>query len=196
MTKVLAIVSHPDDEILGVGGTLLRHKAAGDEVSAVILYECSARGPEQRDHAVEAMRRLGFVVILPDPDIDLEMTVAAHGTGIVYMHSRADLHHEHQEAVERTLVACRPQSGVRALYAFETPSATDWSGVDFRPQRYVDITDTLEQKLHAMGAYTSELREIPHPRSISALRMRAAYWGQRAGVAYAEPFEVIREVWS
>ena len=193
MTRVLCVASHPDDEILGVGGTLLRHKAAGDHVVAVLTHRCR---DESDAESQEAERRMGIRYDrLYRTGFRVEDAIALHRPDIVYIHSRADLHHDHQDALQRALVACRPQSGVRAIYAFETPSATDWSGVVFDPRRFVDISETLEDKLEAMEAYASELREHPHPRSIDALATRADYWGQRAGVGWAEAFEVIRETW-
>jgi hypothetical protein len=62
------------------------------------------------------------------------------------------------------------------------------------PNVYIDITAYLEKKLNAMSAYPSELRSFPHPRSLEALRIRAAYWGSLIGVAAAEPFLLVREI--
>jgi LmbE family N-acetylglucosaminyl deacetylase len=190
--KVLCVAAHPDDEVLGVGGTLLKHRDAGDEVSVILLHECRDESDLESD---EAERRMGVTYHrLYRTGFTFEALVAGLKPDIVYTHSRADLHHDHQDALYRTLVACRPQSGVRAIYSFETPSATDWSGVPFTPQRFVDISrGELDGKLYAMEAYDSELRYTPHPRSLAALSERAGYWGQRVGVDYAEAFEVIRE---
>lgn len=195
MSRVLCFAAHPDDEVLGVGGTLLRHMAAGDDVHVYIARECR---PDGLDEAVEAQIRMGIVYTMPDPDLGLggvDGFVEAFRPDIVYTHSLADLHADHRALHERVMVACRPSSGVKAIYAFETPSATDWGLVPFTPQRYVDISDTLEQKLHAMSAYSSELREYPHPRNLKSLTIRAQYWGQRSGLGAAEAFEVIRECW-
>ena len=186
--RVLCIAAHPDDEILGVGGTLLRHKNAGDEVNVALCYPCRV-GSEEIDEAAVRMN-LTYRAYVED----IDALVAEVQPTIVYTHSAADLHSDHRALLERVMVACRPQSGVRSLYCFETPSATDW-GRPFIPQRFVDITATLEEKDYAMEAYESELRDYPHPRNIDSLDNRAAYWGQRIGVDYAEAFEVIRECW-
>lgn len=189
--RVLCIAAHPDDELLGVGGTLLRHKAQGDDVRIWLTHECR---PESTAEATEAARRMGVTYDWVD-DIDAMVREAAPDT--VYTHSLADLHEHHRELHERVVVACRPYSApsVRALYAFETPSATDWGLAPFRPTRFVDISTTLRDKLWAMAAYASELRDYPHPRNGKSLRSRASTWGQHAGFAYAEAFEVIRERW-
>jgi LmbE family N-acetylglucosaminyl deacetylase len=67
-------------------------------------------------------------------------------------------------------------------------------GTDFRPNLFVDVTDTLEAKIAAMECYATELRDYPHPRSSQALMEHAAYWGSRIGRLAAEPFVVLREV--
>jgi LmbE family N-acetylglucosaminyl deacetylase len=188
--RVLAIVSHPDDEVLGVGGTLLKHKAAGDEVTVVLTHFCR---DTSHDESQVAQQRMGVRYDrLYRTEFTVEDAVGLHRPDIVYTHSAADLHHDHLETLQRAVVACRPQSGVRYLYAFETPSATDWSGRLFDPRHFVDISSTIEDKLHAMEAYASELRPQPHPRNVDALAARAEYWGQRSGLLWAEAFEVIR----
>jgi LmbE family N-acetylglucosaminyl deacetylase len=199
VVRVAAIVAHPDDEILGVGGTLLRHKDAGDKVNVVVAYECR---PESTQASFEAEHRLGIPYHrLPmfehEPLVvsTVEEEVMTWRPDIVYTHSLADLHHEHRELHERVMVACRPQSGVKVIYAFETPSATDWGLRPFVPQRFVDVTLQMHRKLNAMEAYASELRDELHPRNLDSLATRAQYWGQRVGRGYAEAFEVIRECW-
>jgi LmbE family N-acetylglucosaminyl deacetylase len=179
------VACHPDDEVLGVGGTLLRHLDAGDDVTVLLDRECR---PESTAESVEASLRMGIPYQWGLPPVEAD---------VVYTHSLADLHADHRDLHERVLVACRPSAApsVKAIYAFETPSATDWGMTPFRPTRFVDVTTTLARKLHAMEAYRSELREHPHPRNALSLADRAGYWGQVAGFASAEAFEVIRERW-
>ena len=193
MRRVLAICSHPDDEVLGVGGTLLRHTTAGHIVKVVLTHFCR-HGSESESREAERVMGIGYARLW-ESGRSVKDVVAEHAPDVVYTHSRADLHHEHHEALERALVACRPQSGVRSLYMFETQSATDWSGRVFDPRHYVAVNATIEQKMEAWGKYVSEHRTMPHPRDEDSLYHRALYWGQRAGVTYAEAFEVIRECW-
>jgi LmbE family N-acetylglucosaminyl deacetylase len=101
---------------------------------------------------------------------------------------------------EAVMVACRPVSAAapRRLYCFETPSSTEWSPPDlalqFLPNTFVDVAATLERKLQAMACYASEVRPHPHPRALESLRARAAVWGQHAGLAFAEPFCLVRGI--
>jgi LmbE family N-acetylglucosaminyl deacetylase len=193
MKRVLCIAAHPDDEVLGVGGTLLKHKAQGDLVWVVLAHRCRT---ESELESREAEKQMGIAYErLWETGRSIEDAVSDYMPDIVYTHSAADLHQDHQDVHSRALVACRPQSGVRGLYAFETPSATDWSGRDFLPRLFTDIDETIEHKMEAWRAYVSEARPLPHPRGEDSLYHRALFWGQRAGVDYAEAFEVIRECW-
>jgi len=218
--KVVALAAHPDDELLGLGGTLARHADAGDEVVAVIASEgASSRYAAGADSTLMASARAAARVLglrdvrflgLPDQRLDeppiLEIIRPIEGAlrelapDIVYVHHWGDLNRDHRVVHEATLVACRPVGDAypRAVYCFETPSSSEWAAPDpqscFAPNRFVDVTATIERKLEAMRCYETELRPAPHPRSIDALRTRAAYWGQTVGLAFAEPFVTLREV--
>ena len=64
----------------------------------------------------------------------------------------------------------------------------------FRPNVFVDISATLETRVHAMALYESEARPFPHPRSAEALRAIARRWGSVVGVEAAEAFELVRAI--
>jgi LmbE family N-acetylglucosaminyl deacetylase len=101
------------------------------------------------------------------------------------------------------MVATRPQAGssVRRVGVFEIPSSTDWAppvlGSVFTPNLFVDVSDTLDIKLAAMGAYTdahvNEMRAYPHPRSVEGLTAYARRHGAVSGMLAAEPFMLLRE---
>lgn len=218
--KVMAIAAHPDDEMLGLGGTLARHAEAGDEVHAIVLSEgASARYEEGAKNVLQdAGRRaagiLGLSSIrflgLPDQRLDtvplLEVTQAVEGAmndvapSIVYTHHWGDVNRDHRVVCDAVMVAARPigEAFPRRVYCFETPSSTEWSAPDptsaFVPNHFVEITSTMEKKLLAMACYDTELRATPHPRSLEALRARAAYWGQIVTRPYAEAFVLARSV--
>ena len=86
-------------------------------------------------------------------------------------------------------------SMVKEIYTFETPSATEWNFPyyknNFSPNLFVDVADTLQNKLDAACCYDTEIRTAPHPRSPDSLRAIAARWGSVAGFNYAEAFEQI-----
>lgn len=116
---------------------------------------------------------------------------------IVYTHHGGDLNIDHRKTYEAVLTATRPINidCVKEIFCFETLSSTEWNFEycnGFRPNYFVDITKTLDDKLNAMKYYKSELREFPHPRSLENLEASAKKWGSVVGVKYAEAFEVVR----
>jgi N-acetylglucosamine malate deacetylase 1 len=218
--RILVVAAHPDDELLGPGGTILRHLADGDEVS--ILVACT--GTNLRYEAPEADRLtaiarevatgMGAAIEfgeLPDQGLDLrsltevaaviEARIAAVDPQVVYVHHWGDINRDHRILCEATLVAARPYAapGVRAIRCFETPSSTEWGSAaglpPFTPNLFVDIDAVLAAKLEAFAAYESEVRPWPHPRSLRALEGRARHWGSVSGSAAAEAFAVAREHW-
>lgn len=220
MSRVLVVGAHPDDEILGVGGTLAQHVRDGDEVHAVVVADGATsryRGDMVSvlaDSAARAAKVLGLASLrmegLPDQRLDalplvevtqtIEAIVDEVRPRFVYTHFPGDVNADHGVVAKATWVASRPYVApyLHRFAVFETPSSTEWAwptdGTGFTPCLFVDITATLEQKLAAMDCYESELRPYPHPRSDQALRERAAGWGSKVGRAAVEAFQVLREV--
>ena len=224
--NVLIVAAHPDDEVLGCGGTILGLGRAGHRVSLVILGEgLTARGAAREGAApaaladlracsTEAARVLGAHEVthhgLPDNRFDtlplleivklVEAEIARVRPRAVYTHHGGDLNVDHAVVHRAVLTATRPVpgQGVRELYAFETPSSTEWAftaaPAPFRPNVFVDIGRDLEGKLGALACYPSEVREFPHPRSAEGLRAIARRWGTVAGCAAAEAFELVRHL--
>jgi LmbE family N-acetylglucosaminyl deacetylase len=118
----------------------------------------------------------------------------------VYTHHSGDLNVDHELTFRAVLTATRPMPGtsVRDLYTFEVPSSTDWAfqrfDPPFRPNVFVDVTQTLQSKLEAMAIYEGEIRPFPHPRSTEALIANARRWGSVVGLAAVEAFELVRSV--
>jgi LmbE family N-acetylglucosaminyl deacetylase len=218
--NVLVVAAHPDDEILGVGGTIARHVAAGDRVDVVICAEgLTSRGPtdsaemeELRRCAANAAGMLGAraprFLGFPDNRMDsltlldvvkpLEAFVAELDPAVVYTHNPSDRNVDHGVVFNAVATACRPMpnSHLRAIYCFETPSSTEWGEPDgFAPTHFVDISDTLEPKLAALKCYESEMRPFPHPRSYDGVRHLAHWRGASAGFAAAEAFAPWRTRW-
>lgn len=119
---------------------------------------------------------------------------------IIFTHHGGDLNIDHCIVHRAVLTATRPLVGapVRQIYAFEVASSTEWTFQQltplFRPNVFIDISATIEDKIRAMEKYEGEVRVFPHPRSLEALRAIARRWGSVAGVEYAEAFELIRWV--
>jgi LmbE family N-acetylglucosaminyl deacetylase len=225
-SRVLVIAAHPDDEVLGCGGTIARLAREGHQVYVSILGEGITSRYSERDQAGQSkVRRLRdccrevaqllgvkdlFMYDLPDNRFDtvplldvvkiIEGLVEKTSPHVVYMHHGGDLNVDHSVVYRATLVATRPMPGVpvRAVYAYEVPSSTEWSfqrlSPVFKPNVYMDIGDTLELKISAMKMYEGEVRPYPHPRSPEVLRTIAHRWGSVVGLEAVEAFESVREI--
>lgn len=215
----LVVVSHPDDEVLGIGGSGAKLVQMGEIVQPVIL--CGEAGertmrPEIKElysDMMEANIALGFAVpILGDfPNIRMntvdhidivkfvEQQILQFQPSRIFTHHPGDLNDDHIQTAKACLAASRlfqRRSDLRpieAVYFMEVLSATDWSfpGVSniFAPDTYVDINETLEFKLLALSKYRNVMRPAPHPRSQHVLRGHAAYRGGQSGYQYAEAFQ-------
>lgn len=219
--RVLVVSAHPDDEILGPGGTIIRHAEAGDDLT-ILLACCGTNlryAGQQADDLHDIARKVRVAIgakevlfgDLPDQGLDtlahtevvsrIEEAISRHDPQIVYTHFWGDINRDHRILSEAVMVATRPYAapGVHAVRCFETPSSTEWgppAGLPpFNPTRFVDITGALRRKLDAFEQYRSEVRDYPHPRSRQALEARARYWGSVAGMEAAEAFVVARETW-
>lgn len=219
---ILVAVAHPDDELLGVGGTILKHAKEGDVVSVLILGDgelaretgTEKSVKERADQAMQAGKKLGvanvFLEKLPDNQFDslpllsivkiVEKYVNKVQPSIMYTHHWADLNVDHKLTFQAVLTACRPQPGfcVKKILAFETPSSTEWEkkrgDTVFTPTEYNNITDYIEKKIDALKMYEKEMRGYPHPRSFEGMRVLAKYRGMSAGYEYAEAFEIVRNL--
>jgi LmbE family N-acetylglucosaminyl deacetylase len=210
---VLVIAAHPDDELLGCGGTLALHAQAGDPVTVVVACEGESLryGPEgvgQKGHMERAAQILGIGSLLhlglPDQRLDtmtlleviqpLERIVQDVRPNVVYCHHGGDINRDHQLLFQAALGAVRPvHSFIEAVWAFDTASSTEWGYPrNFVPDTWIDISTTLDQKLRAMACYDSEVRPYPHPRSLEALRHRACAWGNQHCMEAAEVFVTVR----
>lgn len=220
--RVLCVVAHPDDETLGVGGTLALHAAAGSDVTVLIMsegevekLESTPRCDERRECALRAADVMGVSDVVfhdfPDqrldtvPFIDLikavEAALATYRPTVVYAHHGGDANTDHQVVFRAVYAACRPMTPLGSLVerflTFETPSSTDQApqlaGYVFNPTTFVDVEPVWEKKRKALACYPSEMIGGKHPRSFDYIEALARVRGGHAGYQLAEAFVPIRE---
>ncbi|PHM48214.1 PIG-L deacetylase family protein [Xenorhabdus miraniensis] len=214
--KILVIAAHPDDEILGCGGTVALYRKMGIPVTSVIFCEGeSLRYANQNINMTlcsqNAAKKLGVTDIrnlnFPDQRLDqfnlieivrpLEEIIKEIRPTIIYCQYGGDINYDHEILFKATLVAVRPvEKYIKSVFTFDTASSTEWAYPrTFIPDTWVDITSTLEIKLQAIACYISEIRDYPHPRSLEALKNRAYSWGNQMCLPAAEAFMTVRFVY-
>jgi LmbE family N-acetylglucosaminyl deacetylase len=218
--RVLVMAAHPDDEVIGAGGTIVRHVQRGDKVHLCVVTKAYTPDwteeviKEKRREVIAASKVLGIedvtfcdlptvmIDTLPQKELNKSISdpVDKIQPDVVYTTHRGDLHSDHRLVFEATMVAVRPKSknSVKRVLSYELPSSTElappFAERAFMPNVYVDISDVLETKLKAMSIYKTELKEYPHPRSLEALRINARRRGLTIQAEAAEAFMLIREI--
>jgi len=220
MANVLVVAPHPDDEILGAGGTLLKHVENKDNVYACIVTKANQPEyseeaiKEKRKEALDASKNLGarktFFLDFPTlrldtiPMFELQKKILDIVNDIkpeiMYVPHDGDVNQDHRKVREACNIVARPMPGspVRKIYAFEIPCSTGWASMNeetvFVPNVFVDIKAQLKKKLEIMSIYKTELREHPHPRSLKGIEIFAKHWGAIVGMEAAEAFKLVREI--
>lgn len=155
MSKILVVAAHPDDEVLGLAGTIKKKTDNGDKAYCVILGEgMTSRGERREDtpeecvntlhrQTLQAAKIVGFDEVyfsnLPDNRFDsvdlldiikiVDAYVQRIKPDVIYTHHYGDLNIDHRKTFEAVITACRPvgEYCVREIYCFETPSSTEWN---------------------------------------------------------------------
>nr|WP_275442841.1 PIG-L family deacetylase [Pseudoalteromonas sp. OOF1S-7] len=217
----MVVVAHPDDEVLGFGATGAKLVQEGEVVQAVILcgnVQVRYKRPscdELYQDMLNANKLLGFetpelgsfpnIQMNTVPHLEIvqfiEKQIEKYKPTRIFTHHPADLNDDHKQVSAACLAAARyfqrreDIPPLKSLSYLEIQSATDWgfesSGDSFKPNHYVEVEDTLEMKLQALGMYRNVMRPYPHPRSVEAITGLAAYRGAQAGQKYSESFQTI-----
>ena len=217
--RILTIAPHPDDETLGCGGALFRHKAEGDDIYWLIITGISQEGGWQekvvnkRDNEIDAVaEKYGFSDVfnlrlpttkmdtLPISDLigEISNVYKKVEPDIIYMPFAYDVHTDHQiiaKALQSTLKWFR-YPHIKKVYMYETPSETEFNFVEnrvFRPNVFVNISLYIDDKIEVMEIYTNEMGEFPFPRSEKTMRALTTLRGSQSGFDSAEAFELVYE---
>ncbi len=222
MKKVnLVVVAHPDDEILGFGGTGAILAERGEVVQPIILcgnVDVRTNRPtdsELYDDMMAANRVLGFSEPILGSFPNIRMNTVDHLDIVRYIESQllkfqpyrifthhpSDLNDDHLQVSRACQVASRffqrqsIASSYQSLHFMEILSSSDWCfpGVSsvFEPNLFVDIESSIDRKLLALARYRNVMRPKPHPRSEHVLRGHAAYRGGQSSASYAEAFQTV-----
>lgn len=218
MSVVMVVAPHPDDETLGCGGTLLKHKAGGDAVHWLIVTGMSRESghPAHLTSAREkeigrVARAYGFASFhkcnLPATRLDtlaIADIIDALGSyfrkvqpGIVYLPWGGDVHTDHRIVFDAAFACTKwfRYGSVRRILTYETLSETEFAaGSSFSPNVFIDMTPYLEKKIRIMKRYSGETGEFPFPRSDEAIRALALLHGANAGCGAAEAFMLLKEI--
>lgn len=222
MKKILFISAHPDDETLGCGGTILKHKHAGDQVNWLILTGPTPGHPhgfahekiERRKHEIKTVAEIyGFHKVInlefPTQMLDqvnsrelimkIDEAIKEIKPEEIYVMNRSDVHSDHRIGFHAVYSCCKGfrKPWIERLLMYECLSETEFSPAlnecSFIPNVFIDITDHLEKKLQIMAVYESEVMPDNLPRSFNAIRSLAAFRGTRMNVKYAEAFVLLFE---
>ena len=220
MAKILIVSAHADDEIFGMGGTLLKLSKNEDyDISWLILSKIwepkwSAKEIASRDIAIKKINELiGFKSIhhwdYKDNKLDtysinelqdrLILLIDQIKPEIIYTPSVWDFNHDHRIACELIEMSTKSyySSSIKEIIAYEIPSSTDHSFSSIRkftPNLYHDITSTIDDKLKALELFESELKLFPHPRSKDYVKSLAMVRGGESGVKFAEAFHILKSL--
>ena len=218
--RVLVVAPHPDDETLGVGGTIAKYSAQGDEVFVLMvsghlppIYSRKAY-EETVSEAYSAFNVLGvekseFLEIpatmigdqpLHEVNARISKVVNDFNPHIVLC-PYPDRHIDHRLVFDSVMVATRPVGvgkDIEIIAAYETLSETHWNAPhiepNFTPNWVVDISDHISKKLNALECYKSQISKFPGPRSIEAVEALAKFRGTQAGFGFGEGLHIVRMI--
>lgn len=221
MKNILVVAAHPDDETLGVGGTILKHKANGDHVSWLIITDIKEQYGYSKLQIKTRKKEIDLVAKKYNFDnvFKLEIPTSTLSTSslfklipsiskifndlkpeVIYTMNRSDAHSDHRVIFD-AIMSCTKSfryPHVKSVLMYECLSETEFAPSlnekVFQPNYFVDISKYLEKKLEIMSIYKSELGEHPFPRSLKNIKALATVRGASVGVKYSEAFQLIKYI--
>jgi N-acetylglucosamine malate deacetylase 1 len=215
--KVLTIAVHPDDETLGCGGTLLKHKANNDEIHWLICTtidksHCYYETREKEIKKVSNMYDFDSVhnLRLKTMQVDeysmselvgkISKVINEVKPNIIYLPFKGDVHSDHRKIFEASYSCTKSfrYPFIKKIYMIETLSETEFAPStkedSFIPNSFIDISEYMDKKIEIMKIFESEIAEHPFPRSERNLRSLGTLRGASSGCEYAESFVLLKEI--
>ena len=210
--KVLIIAPHPDDETLGCGGTIMRHKQSGDEVHWLIVTNYSKNDTAYKKRQLEikkvaleykfdSVENLNIettkldMISMSDLIDDIASKIKKIEPSILYVPHQNDVHTDHQ------IIATAMNSFskwfrfpyIKQINIYEVISETNFNFTkrQFSPNLFFDITEFIDKKISISKIYKSEFKDHPFPRSIESIKSKALLRGSESGYNYAEAFQIL-----
>lgn len=221
MSKIIVVSPHPDDETLGCGGTILKHKNIGDEIYWLIITKpiknlgFSEKFIKKRNKEINEVAKrykmneickLNFPttrldnIALRDIISKISEVFNKIKPEIIYIPNRSDVHSDHKvtfSAVKSCIKSFRVPF-IKKVLMYETVSETEFApplqGNSFQPNSFCDISNYIEEKLNIFEIYESEIEKHPFPRSRKNINALATFRGAMINVEYAEAFMILKEI--
>ncbi|ASM35749.1 LmbE-like protein [Campylobacter sputorum subsp. bubulus] len=217
MNKILVISVHPDDETLGCGGTLLKHKKNGDEIYWLICTRMNQNNiyyktRQQEIKAVENAYKFDGVynLCLETARVDeypmtqliekISAIICEIKPNIVYLPFLGDVHSDHRKIFEASFSCLKTfrYSFVKKIYMMEIVSETEFAPAlthsSFIPNVFSNIDQFFEKKCEILRIYSSEIKDFPFPRSIENVEALAKFRGSMCSAKFAESFMLLKEI--
>ena len=214
--KVLVIAVHPDDETLGCGGVLLKHKANGDKIYWLICTNLNKNHKyyPKREKEINkvsklfkfnGVHRLPFITTQVDQYSMTEIiekisqVINKVKPNIIYLPFKEDVHTDHKKIFEASYSCTKSfrYPFIKKIYMMETLSETEFAPSikkdSFIPNTFVDITKHIDKKIQIMNIYKSEIKRHPFPRAKKYILALATFRGATSGFNYAESFILLKE---
>ena len=199
--NILVFSPHPDDAEVLVGGTIAKYTQKGHQVLIVTVTVPNQKG-KRTEESKKAAAILGARVSVLDVDpfklafdrnlVQLfDKVMSDFPPDIIYTSWINDSHQDHVSVSKATIAAARKNDC--SLYMYEQAIPSGITPYAFRPQAFVDISDTIEVKIKSVLAHESQVQSFSE-QWIQSISGRAMYMGFRINVKYAEAFEVIKEI--
>lgn len=208
--QILFYVCHVDDAVLGAGGTIPQLIAAGHTVDVVYITEDYNYHPEKnydnKDEAYDALGTLGVdaehlhfldfptmkLDTTPIIDINIAFEELDIEPDVIFTLDRGDVNQDHWAAFRSARIIGRSIDRQIGILTMELLSSSEWGHDPFDPDFYVDVSETIDDKIRALGHIDSEYETWPHPRSDKGIRTKAHQRGMEVGYDCAEAFHVVR----
>jgi LmbE family N-acetylglucosaminyl deacetylase len=219
--NIIIIAPHPDDETLGCGGTILKHKAKGDNVACIFVTNIfenqgfSSEKVQERQNEIEKVSKaynfdkvfkLNYSTTSLDSNSllklipDISKIFNEFMPTVVYLPNYSDVHSDHKIVFDAAYSCTKSfrYPFIKKILMYETISETEFAPSlarnIFNPNYYVNISNYLNKKIEIMKIYSSELGSHPFPRSEKNIKALAIYRGASSGYDKAEAFQLLKYI--